>query len=209
MAASLFSSSVVGTNPGPPPTTGTPDGAPYDPATLTVPLGAKRAPMIAWMYKEALQPGSGISFQQKPETMPDGQLIVAYQVLIAGAQLKPSGTQIDVPGIGSTLDFLNNLSKGSTWIRAGEFAVGFLLIGIGVHGLMRGNSGYQSAVAQPTKKAAKAIGLLGPAGKEASRIGKVQRETRSVNANAARVHAEARYVSGENRLMRANRGPKK
>lgn len=60
-----------------------------------------------------------------------------------------------VGSVESVADFLSKLGSSALWTRVGEFALGALFIGIGVHGVMKGNAGYDKTVGK-----AKSVGKL-------------------------------------------------
>lgn len=67
----------------------------------------------------------------------------------------PKLPELKVPGLGSVTDFLNTLVQPNTWIRVAEFAIGALLVAIGVNALLKQGTGVD--VAGTAKKTAKVV----------------------------------------------------
>lgn len=140
-----------------------------DPNTVKPPLSAEqRREMIAFIGLTSLHVHADL------HTLPDDQLIGWYKtasvdwknVLTHNGGLNGLATKIGtvtnatVDAITSPLDFLKLLAKGSTWVRVGEFTAGILLVGIAAHAVLRGNPGYQKAVASPVSKAARSVRMV-------------------------------------------------
>lgn len=115
-------------------------GAPYDPASLTAPLGPKRVVIEQWEESKGSKASSLTSLS-------DSALISRYTSDIHMLVHSPgnpltnlvgkgvaAGAGIDntvTGGITSALDFLNKLADPHLWLRVGEVVLGLLLIGVG------------------------------------------------------------------------------
>lgn len=66
-----------------------------------------------------------------------------------------------ISGVESVGDFLGKLSNPNLWIRVGEFAIGGILLGIAINGMLKNPGGKVGAVAKtavfPAKAVSKAI----------------------------------------------------
>jgi hypothetical protein len=121
---------------------------PYDPATLTSPLpNDVRNTLIVWLAALSKRLGRNdepVSWFQKRS---DKELITRYKQVLAGAAghdtiSLPGGGTTTLPAlpnpIASVTDFLALLAKGQTWIRVAEFAVGIVLVGVGINAALKG-----------------------------------------------------------------------
>lgn len=134
---------------------------PYNPANLRPPLtGVQKTAMLAFMV------GSGYASRADIETTisdtagantslagyvsgtsgpplaakVDPEFINLYKDATLGGHLNANpqtSKELNVPGISSVTDFLKLLTSGNLWIRVGEFAVGAILIAVGVNGMLK------------------------------------------------------------------------
>lgn len=143
-----------------------PDGAPYDPSSLTAPLTpTQRAKISSWMTKEMLL--SGAKWKKKPVS--DADWITAYSDLVntmltVQDKIKHGpGTSIPgLSGIEAIGNFFNKLGKGQTWVRIAEFTAGGILLAVGINAMMKSNSAYQ-ATKSTVAKGAKLVPGVGAA----------------------------------------------
>lgn len=186
-----------------------------NPSSFTIPLSAdQRNTIIAYSQQFAKEHPEFVSSSTVAGLTSDNdaRLLQIYTGIYKIAVLRHATVLESIPVVGpaiqttinSVTDFLQLLANGETWVRVGEFAAGLLLVGIGVHELAKGNSGYQKNVASPIKKTFKGAGIVSEV-KSARNINKA----RHVGAEASRVGAEARHVRASKSLERAKGSVKK
>jgi len=90
----------------------------------------------------------------------NGGNYVLYQFLNGSWTQAASQTPTGLPVVGTALSgveaigsFFNKLSDPNTWVRAGEFLGGAILLAVGAHAILKSNSAYGST----TRKVAKYV----------------------------------------------------
>lgn len=100
---------------------------PYGPNDLTVgkPLTpAQRAKVIAWLVSRGHD-------KKQMELYPDARLIAQYAAEYEIWKVN-NDSLIGANPLTSVLDFLNLLTDPHLWLRVAEFAIGAILIGVGL-----------------------------------------------------------------------------
>lgn len=141
--------------------------APFPAGTLKPPLtGPQRSAIYSYIAKRTgYQVADVVTFFQDGDPS-DAGMISTYEIVLGGGGIvihgKTStefkGTDL-IPGYSDLKGFFEAISNPNTWVRVGEFTVGFLLIGLGLHAILTASS---SDYASAANKGKAALSLANP-----------------------------------------------
>lgn len=154
MASSLITN--LTTPPDPTEGAGVPDPHPHFPVgTLHPPLtSAQRTELRAYLIAHGLKDSDIDQYEtdsahskDPTQAQVDAALIQLYELYISGGRYKSDGKakkEFDpsgIPGVATVEDIYAAITNGNTWIRVAEFAVGAVLLGVGLNAFTKGGAG--------------------------------------------------------------------
>lgn len=88
---------------------------------------------------------------------PYASMTAAHAAINSGIAQKVKSDAGSLTGVNAIGSFFNRLTAKNTWLRAGEFGIGFLFVYVSAKAMFPGQV---SAVAKPVKKAAKVAAFV-------------------------------------------------